>query len=88
MIGQQLKRLRLEHGLSQKEMGQKLLLSQTAYFKYENDKTMPTLDLLQRLKETFHISIDNLLQIDSGNNIPEQMANNTDLASIIAAGGG
>ena len=48
-------------GLSQEELGQKLLVSRQTVSLWENGQTAPTIDNLMRLKEVFGVSIDELL---------------------------
>ena len=56
-----LRNLRKELGLSQKQVAEKLNISQQTYSDYENDKTEPTMDMLVRLANLFVVSIDELL---------------------------
>lgn len=48
-------------GLSQEELGQKLLVSRQTVSLWENGQTAPTIDNLIRLKEIFGVSVDELL---------------------------
>lgn len=48
-------------GLSQEELGQKLLVSRQTISLWENGQTAPTIDNLIRLKEIFGVSVDELL---------------------------
>lgn len=59
-----LRNLRKELGLSQKQVAEKLNISQQTYSDYENDKTEPTMDMLIRLANLFGVSIDELLDRD------------------------
>ena len=59
-----LRNLRKELGLSQKQVAEKLNISQQTYSDYENDKTEPTMDMLVRLANLFGVSIDELLDIE------------------------
>ena len=56
-----LKNLRKELGFSQKQIADKLNISQQTYSDYENDKTEPTIDMLIQLANLFEVSIDELL---------------------------
>ncbi|MBS1666704.1 MAG: helix-turn-helix transcriptional regulator [Bacteroidetes bacterium] len=54
--------------LTQEQMGQRLHMSQSAYCKYENDKTPPSVGLLKNISEEFNIKMDELLShIDNEN---------------------
>ncbi len=56
-----LKNLRKEFGISQKEIAEQLNISQQTYSDYENDKTEPTMELLIKLAEFFKITVDELI---------------------------
>lgn len=48
-------------GLSQEDLGQKLLVSRQTVSLWENGQTAPTIDNLIRLKDIFDVSVDELL---------------------------
>ena len=56
-----LKDLRKEKNLSQKQMAEKLCISQQTYSDYEKGKTEPTLDTIIELSKIFNVSADYLL---------------------------
>ena len=60
-VGQRIQHYRKLQGLSQEELGQKLLVSRQTVSLWENDQTLPTIDNLVRLKEIFGVSIDEIL---------------------------
>ncbi len=60
-IGEKIQFYRKRSGLSQEELGNKLLISRQTVSLWEMDKTVPTVDNLIRLKEIFNVSIDELL---------------------------
>ena len=60
-IGEKIQFYRKRSGLSQEELGNKLLISRQTVSLWEMDKTVPTVDNLIRLKEIFDVSIDELL---------------------------
>lgn len=62
-FGKQIKQLRIEKNLTQKELA-KGVCSQAELSKIENGKIMPTIDLVQRLSQKLHISMDQIF-IDS-----------------------
>ena len=64
-VGEKIQLHRKEIGLSQEELGQRLLVSRQTVSLWEMDKTVPTVDNLIRLKEIFGISIDELLTDDA-----------------------
>jgi transcriptional regulator with XRE-family HTH domain len=70
-FGDKLKQLRQIHKLTQKEMSDKLHMEQSSYSKYENNKIVPTADVITRVQEKFQVSADWLLQPD-GNSVTFQ----------------
>ncbi len=60
-VGEKIQYYRKKIGLSQEELGQKMLVSRQTVSLWEMDKTLPTVDNLIRLKEIFSVSIDNIL---------------------------
>jgi len=61
-IGERLQQHRKDLGLSQEELGQRLLVSRQTVSLWETDQTLPTIDNLLRLKELFGISVDEILE--------------------------
>ncbi len=61
-VGQNIRKNRQRLGLSQEELGEKLMVSRQTVSLWEKDQTSPTVDNLMRLKEIFGISVDVLLQ--------------------------
>lgn len=61
-IGERLQQHRKDLGLSQEELGQRLMVSRQTVSLWETDQTLPTIDNLLRLKELFGISVDELLE--------------------------
>lgn len=60
-VGEKIQLYRKKIGLSQEELGQKMLVSRQTVSLWEMDKTLPTVDNLIRLKEIFSVSIDDIL---------------------------
>ena len=60
-VGEKIQFYRKRIGLSQEELGQKMLVSRQTVSLWEMDKTLPTVDNLIRLKEIFLVSIDEIL---------------------------
>lgn len=56
-----LRDLRKEKSLSQKQMAERLCISQQTYSDYENGKTEPTIDTIIELSKIFNVSSDYLL---------------------------
>lgn len=60
-VGEKIQYYRKKIGLSQEELGQRMLVSRQTVSLWEMDKTLPTVDNLIRLKEIFSVCIDDLL---------------------------
>ena len=67
----QLRELRLAKGLSQKELAEYLGISVAGYSLYELGKREPNIAILKKLAEYYHISTDELLELD---NTPQTLA--------------
>ena len=63
-VGQRIQEHRKKNGLSQEELGQRLLVSRQTVSLWETDQTLPTVDNLLLLKEIFGISVDELLGVE------------------------
>lgn len=64
-LGENIQKYRKSLGLSQEELGQKLLVSRQTISLWEKDQTVPTIDNLIRLKEVFNVSVDEILGLES-----------------------
>ena len=60
-FSERLKSLRLEAGLTQKEISEKLSISQPQYARWEAGKRSPTSETLQKFADFFDVSTDYLL---------------------------
>ncbi len=60
-----LKLLRSERVMSQKELGEKLTLSQQSIHKYETGQAEPDINTLIKIADIFHTSVDYLIGHDS-----------------------
>lgn len=56
-----LKKLRLQKGLSQQALADKLDISQQSVYKYENQITEPNIDMLKVIADFFNVSVDYLI---------------------------
>lgn len=61
MFPERLKSLRLEAGLTQKEIAEKLKIKQQSYSRWENSTSKPSRKTLEILSEFFNVSTDYLL---------------------------
>jgi len=60
-LGKKLKEIRKQHHLSQRDMSERLLMDQSTYSRYENDKSALNLDIIKRIVTEFNVSLDHLL---------------------------
>lgn len=60
-IGSNLKKMRSEKGLSQKELADALNVSPQAVSRWENDEVEPDISTLNKLSEIFNVSVDELI---------------------------
>lgn len=60
-LSSNLKELRIQNGLKQKEIAEKLNLKQQTYSRYENGEREPDIDLLMSIAELYRIPIDVLV---------------------------
>ncbi len=63
-VGEKIQYYRKKSGISQEELGQKMLVSRQTISLWEMDKTLPTIDNLMRLRELFSITIDDFLSVN------------------------
>lgn len=64
-FGERLKQIRLEKGYTQKDIINKINISQNGYSSWELGKTEPNLTSLKKLSNIFHISVDYLLGMEN-----------------------
>ncbi|MBE5747258.1 MAG: helix-turn-helix transcriptional regulator [Clostridiales bacterium] len=60
-IGQRIKEIRLEHGLSQQRFGAILSVSQDTVSLWEMGKSAPTTEFLIAIAKNFEVSVDYIL---------------------------
>ena len=64
-IGDNLRKLRKNAGLSQKQMAKALGISAATLCAYETGKTVPSMSVVVRASAIFHVSTDTILNIYS-----------------------
>ena len=64
-----IKDLRVSHSLSQKEIADYLQINQSTYSKFELNKATIPIELLNKLANYYHVSLDYLLKISDDPNI-------------------
>lgn len=60
-IGDNLKELRIQKGLSRQQISKELFISRQSYTNYEEGKQLPSLDLLIQIAEYFGIPLPELI---------------------------
>lgn len=60
-FGNILKKIRQDNNLTQEELAKKIDTSRSNIANYENNKNMPSIDILDKLSKIFNVSIDYLL---------------------------
>ena len=60
-LGKTIKELRLEEGISQRELGERLNVCNQSISFWENGQREPDLDTLVKISEYFGVSVDYLL---------------------------
>lgn len=73
-FGNNLKKIRQEHDMTQEELAKKINTSRSNIANYENDKNMPSIEILNKLSEIFDCSTDYLLGKSDIRN-PEKIKN-------------
>lgn len=68
-FGNNLKKIRQKHDMTQEELAKKINTSRSNIANYENDKNMPSIEILNKLSEILDCSTDYLLgKLDKRNN--------------------
>lgn len=60
-ISKNIKRLRTEKGITQDSLAERLHITRQAVSSWENDRTQPDVDMLEKLSEVFGVSIEELI---------------------------
>ena len=77
-----LKKVRIEHKMSQQEIAKKLNISQATYWGYEVGKYEPNIELLLKMSEIFNITLDELIK-DKNNDENINNTNSQKLAGLV-----
>ena len=65
MLGQRINELRTAFGWSQVQLAQKLNISKQTVSNWENENIQPSIEMLVRLAQLFHVSADYLLGLEA-----------------------
>lgn len=77
-----LKELRLKNNLRQEDIALKLNIKRATYSNYENEKTQPTLDILIKMADLLHVSVDELVGRENKNIIDKGLLTDTEIMII------
>lgn len=78
----ELRKFRLKYDINQKDLAEKLHIKQTTYSNYENGKTQPPIELLIKIANLYHTSIDELVGRKQENIIDKGLLNEVELDII------
>ncbi len=73
VVGERIRRLRIDAGLSQEELGRASKMSTSYISRLETGEVNPTVDALTRIVRVFGLTIDGLLELDAA--APQMLAN-------------
>ena len=65
MLGIRINELRRAHGWSQVQLAEKLNISKQTVSNWENENIQPSIEMLVRIANLFHVSSDYLLGLDN-----------------------
>ena len=78
-LGEKIKKLRLEHNMTQEDLANKCYVTRNAVSKWENDNGMPNIESILLICNCFNITVDNFLK----GNINKEEENNDITNTII-----
>ncbi|WP_158800629.1 helix-turn-helix domain-containing protein [Pedobacter sp. L105] len=64
ILSENLRYLRADKNISQRNLANELIISRGRYSKYEEGKSEPPLEILQRISRFFQVSIDLMISAD------------------------
>ena len=86
MLSERIYQFRRKSGLSQEQLAEKIGVSRQAISKWESGTSTPELEKLLALSECFHITLDELVRAETGNQreneVPQNIEGNKVLKSI------
>lgn len=71
-LGEKLKKLRTDNGLTQDELAKKIYVTRTAISKWESDRGYPNIESLKQIAKAFSITVDELLSSEELLTIAEE----------------
>ena len=76
MIGANIKKLRVQHGMTQKNLADKLFVSAQAVSRWENDEVEPSIGTILELAKIFGVTSDEILGIEAKEESSEKKEEN------------
>jgi len=64
LLGEKIKKLRTDNGLTQDELAERIFVTRTAISKWETGKGLPSIESLKELSRLFGVSLDELISDD------------------------
>ena len=86
-VGENIKRIRKERHLSQRELGEKLGISQQMVGQYENNPTPPKLETIQKIASALDVPVyilDDRIKYTTNHEKLSQIFNSTDSVDVAA----
>ncbi len=66
-LNENIKRLRLQFGLNQVEFARRMCVTKQCVSNWENDNVLPSIEMLEKMADFFHVSTDQLLGRENEN---------------------
>jgi len=64
-IGNKLKALRVEKGFTPLDVAERLNISESTYRRFENDKSIPDIEMLDKITNEYNIKVEDILKDES-----------------------
>lgn len=77
-IGKEIRRFRLEKGLTQKQLGELCGMADSAIRKYESGKIIPKIETLKRIAQALGVDVYSLADFDTATKLLDQSINGAD----------
>lgn len=81
-VGNNIKKIRKERNISQKDMAKKLNMPSSTYSNYENNNREPNAATLKKIANILNVDINDLLNISTSNNNPSEKYLSDDISTI------
>ena len=72
MIGAEIKKMRTQNGMTQKQLADKLFVSPQAVSRWENNEVEPSISIIKKLADIFEVTTDEILGLEVKENKPEK----------------